>query len=68
MIGLIFERRKTSLNPAFMNAEGVPVQTHGSGVYSMAVTAGYPSTIPAPHLAANSTADFSNKIETPLRR
>jgi len=40
MIGLDFERRRTSLNTAFLNAVVVPVQTNGSGVCSMVNSVG----------------------------
>jgi len=40
MIGLDFEHRRTSLNPAFLNAEVVPVQINGSGVFSIVDSVG----------------------------
>ena len=39
-VGRVFERRRTSRNPAFLNADGVPVQTNGSGVCSMVGSVG----------------------------
>jgi len=40
MMGLFLDRRTTSLNPACLKAETVPVQTKASGVFSIVGSVG----------------------------
>src|SRR5262245_61078934 len=59
-IGRVGERRATSWNPAFTNADDVPVQAKASGIrWPARGSTGYPSTRPAPRRSACSTAAFS---------
>ena len=68
IMGRVADLLNTSRNPAFRKAEGIPVQTNGSGVRVMVGTTGYPSTIAAPCLPANSTAARIMRTEFPWQR
>ena len=68
MIGRVADLLATSLNPAFLKADAVPVQINGSGEWSLDGSTGYPSTIEAPFDRANSAAASSIRTDTPCRR
>ncbi len=40
MMGRVFDRRRTSVNPAARKADGTPVHTKGSGVFSIVGSTG----------------------------
>jgi len=67
MIGRVGERRITSLNPARMNAMGMPVQAKAGSISLTDLgSTGYPSTNSAPFDLAYSLATRKSSVETPF--
>jgi creatinine amidohydrolase/Fe(II)-dependent formamide hydrolase-like protein len=67
MIGRFADRRATSTNPAFWNADARPVQANASAIFASG-SFGYPSTAGAPCCRAKSTAALRSFTETPRPR